>query len=233
MGRDVEEAVRIADLAERLRAYRTALAYSYCFIIWASVMVGLPLACTAIMFSPLFTAIGPYYLGVFLSTVGMSVAISMGLMFYLMARLGALNASGYKKAPLAWSLAFSVPFALAYGILSALEAWSFMPVAWVPAGGVAFLTIGLTVENALVKEKLLHTRPFLLTGLLALAASVPVLYLASRPEACEYLVASKTAWTWMAGPLSAMLLASASYLIISFVAALYTFLTAERAVLRP
>jgi len=84
-----------------------------------------------------------------------------------------------------------------------------------------------------VREELLHTRPFLLTGLLALAASVPVLYLASRPETCEYLVASKTVWTWMAGPLSAMLLASASYLVISFVAALYTFLTAERAVLRP
>jgi len=226
---EVEEAIRIADLAERLRAYKTSLAYSYCFVIWSSLMVGLPLACLAIMFSPWIGALG-HYLAVFLTTVGVGIAISLALMFLLLVKMGAL---GSPKASLIWSLAFSVPFATIYSLLSAFGLWKLMPVAWCPAGGLAFLVIGLTVEDSLVREGLMSARPFLLTGLLALAASAPVLYLASRPEPCEYLVASRPVWTWSAGPLSAMLLASALYLVISFVASLYAFLRAERAVLRP
>ena len=230
MGGGVEEAVRIADLAEKLRAYKVSLAYSYCFVIWASILVGLPLACTAIMFSPWFRAIGAYYLAIFLTTVGLGIAISLALMFFLLSKMGAL---GTPRASVIWSLAFSIPFAFTYLLLSSLGLWGLMPVAWCPAGGVAFLVVGLTIENSLVKEGLVKARPFLLTGILALASSVPVLYLASRPEPCEYLVASRPAWSWMAGPLSAMLLASALYLVISFVASMYTFLRAERAVLGP
>jgi len=226
----MEEAVRIADLAERLRAYKTSLAYSYCFVIWASLMIGLPLACLAIMFSPWFGALGHHYLAVFFTIVGVAIVASLALMFFLLIRMDAL---GDPRASLIWSLAFSVPFALIYSSLSACGLWEFMPVAWCPAGGIAFLIVGLTVENSLVREGLMNARPFLLTGLLALIASVPVLYLASRPEPCEYLVASRPMWAWLAGPLSAMLLASALYLVISFVASLYAFLRAERAVLKP
>ena len=230
---EVEETLRIADMAERLRAYKMSLAYSYFFVVWASVMVGLPLACLAILFSPWFGAVRTCYLVLFLTSVGLGIAISMTIMFYMMVKFEVLKSQGRDWTQIIWPLAFSAPFAITYGILSALGLQSLMPVAWAPSGGVSFLIIGLTMERELVSRRLLYARPFLATGALALAASVPVLYVAFRPEECAYLVASELMWSWSAGPLSAMLLASASYLIISLAASIYTLMAAERAILRP
>ena len=84
-----------------------------------------------------------------------------------------------------------------------------------------------------MRRRFLPARPFLLAGTSALLASAPVLYLASLPIPCEYRLPSLgalTAWSWEAGPLSAMLLAGALSLVICFTAAIYTLLTAERAV---
>ena len=233
MVEEVKAAARLADLTERLKAYKTSLAFSYSFLIWASVMIGLPLLHTAIMFSPWFSAIRPYHPWAFFITVGIAVALSLALMFYLLNRLGITGLPTPKIAAAAWSLSFSIPFALIYNLLPVLGLWELMPVAWILSGGIAFTAIGLTIERILVRERLMFARPFLLMGLLSLVFSVPVFYLALQAQPCDYVVNGAVVWSWSAGPLSAMLLASALDMLASFIASFYTLLTAERAVFGP
>ena len=230
---EMREALDLADLAERLRAYKASLAYSYCFTTWASLMVGFPLAFTALMFSPWLPAMSEAWHVLLVATLGTGMALAFVLTYYVLARLGATDLLGARWASVAWSLSFALPYAIAYGLLAAINAWSYAPVAWYPAGGVAFVSVGLTVERALVRRRFLLARPFLFAGASALLASAPVLYLASLPVPCEYRLlppGAPTAWSWEAGPLSAMLLAGALNLIICFAAAIYTLLTAERVV---
>ncbi len=231
---EMRAVLSLADLAERLRAYKASLAYSYCFITWASLMVGFPLAFTALMFSPWLPAVSEIWHVLLVATLGTGMALAFALTYYVPARLGVADLLDARWASAAWSLSFALPYTIAYGLLAAIGAWSYAPVAWLPAGGVAFLSVGLTVERALVRRRFLPARPFLLAGTSALLASAPVLYLASLPVPCEYRLlppgAPTTAWSWEAGPLSAMLLAGALSLTICFTAAIYTLLTAERVV---
>ena len=230
---ELAEVARVADLAEKLKAYRTSLAYSYCFLVWSSLMVGLPLIHTAIMFSPWFPAVRAYHVQMLFLVLALGIATSLAIMFYLLVRMGIMGLPTPRTAAIAWPLSFSIPFAVVYGLISALGLFDLMPVAWWLAGGIAYTAVGLSVENALVREKLLFARPFLLMGLLALATSVPGLHLALREDECEYLIGGVLMWRWAAGPLSAMLLAGATHLLAAFLASFYTFLKAERAVFGP
>ena len=233
MVEELAEIARMADFTERLRAYRTSLAHALSFIIWASVMIGLPLAHVAIMFSPWFPALRPYHPAAFMATVAVAIALSLLIMGYLQARLGVAHLPNEKLAHAIWPLAFSIPFAMIYGLIGALELWGLMPIAWCLSGGVAYLLVGLTIERWLVRERLLFARPFTLMGVLAIAISVPVFYLASLGQPCAYVIEGAVMWSWVAGPLSAMLLASALYILASFATSLYALLMAERAVFGP
>ncbi|HDI00951.1 MAG TPA: hypothetical protein ENF78_00755 [Candidatus Bathyarchaeota archaeon] len=233
MVEQVEEMALVVDFTDKLRSYRTSLAFSYCFFIWSSIMMGLPLLHTALMFSPWFPVIKPHGLYLLLGTLVAGLVASLALMFYVLARFGLLSFPTPKAAATSWSLSFSIPYGLVYSLLSALGLWQLMPVAWCPAGGLAYLAIGLTAERWLVRERLLLARPFLLMGTLALFSSAPILYLASQAEECTYSIGGVVVWSWLSGPLSAMILAAATYLLLTLAVSLYTFIRAERAIFRP
>ncbi|MEW6070876.1 MAG: hypothetical protein AB1485_09685, partial [Candidatus Thermoplasmatota archaeon] len=152
------------------------------------------------------------------TTLICSIGVAGALMGILLRRLGVTKLPTLKYEGARWCCSFAIPFCVLYTVASICKI-AYLPF-WYPALGIAFLSIGILIENWNVKQKLLYARPFLYSGILVIITAIITFYIGSW-------------WVYdtrIAGAMHS--LASGLCLLTYFAVSYYTIIRAERAFLR-
>lgn len=208
------EIAEVVNFSDKLRVYKGSLAFAYTFVIYGMVIVGGMVCLSAFIESPWREVIEPYADVLFATTLICSIVIATMLVGILLKRLGIPKTPGPKYEGARWSCSFFIPFCVLYTVAGICHT-AYLPF-WYLALGIAFLSVGILVEDWHVKQKLLYARPFLYGGILIIITAAIAFYISSL-------------WGYDTKAVGAMqALAGGLCLLTYFAVSYYTILRTER-----
>ena len=182
--RGVLEAARLSDLAGRMRKYFATVVAAYSFFFYGTVAASYWLAAVAL--SLLFEAGDDprFWVSALLAMIPM-LALAGFLSGAARPKVG--SKTWQRKGRLVSSI-FAVIFALAFLVASASSP-ALYSVVWYPALAVALLLIHLFIEREAYRRGEVAARPFLVSGVSALATTPLVAYVAMHHLPAGWMLA--------------------------------------------